>query len=184
MLPKYRQLIKAGVKILVYSGDVDGIVPFTGTRNWLALLNLPVRSPQRPWYSDHQVGGYITEYDGLTFACVPPLPPLLSPFFVFVFALLVALPPPELLLVRLVDFSCLFACCAAPCAMQGTWSPGRSPSGATTCSLTSFAGRTFEGTPIMISLSLSLVFPVFFLLSPALCDTEQEPEGGKGGRKE
>ena len=81
MLPKYRQLIKAGVKILVYSGDVDGIVPFPGTRNWLALLNLPVRSPQRPWYSDHQVGGYITEYDGLTFACVPLPLPLISLFF-------------------------------------------------------------------------------------------------------
>ena len=68
MLPTYNKLIKAGVKILVFSGDVDGIVPFTGTRNWLGVLNRQVKEDQRPWYVDNQVGGYITEYDGLTFS--------------------------------------------------------------------------------------------------------------------
>lgn len=70
MLPTYNKLIKAGVKILVFSGDVDGIVPFTGTRNWLGVLNRQVKEDQRPWYVDNQVGGYITEYDGLTFSTV------------------------------------------------------------------------------------------------------------------
>jgi serine carboxypeptidase-like clade 2 len=32
MLPVYRRLLKAGLRMLVYSGDVDAIVPVTGSR--------------------------------------------------------------------------------------------------------------------------------------------------------
>ena len=37
--------------MLVFSGDVDGIVPTIGTRRWIAALDLPVKHPWRPWTS-------------------------------------------------------------------------------------------------------------------------------------
>ena len=36
----YPDLIRAGLRVWVYSGDVDGSVPFTGTREWINKLNL------------------------------------------------------------------------------------------------------------------------------------------------
>ncbi len=37
------------------SGDVDGIVPTTGTRYWLAELNLPIQTAWYPWNHSSQV---------------------------------------------------------------------------------------------------------------------------------
>lgn len=53
MLPKYRDILKheADLDILIFSGDVDGIVPVIGTRRWVASLQLPVVKEWRPWYS-------------------------------------------------------------------------------------------------------------------------------------
>ncbi|KAL4181915.1 hypothetical protein AMTRI_Chr12g239790 [Amborella trichopoda] len=70
MLPTYRELIKAGLRIWVFSGDVDAVVPVTATRFSLSHLNLPVKIPWYPWYSKGQVGGRSEVYHGLTFATV------------------------------------------------------------------------------------------------------------------
>lgn len=71
MLPTYEYLIKAGLELVVFSGDVDAIVPVTGTLNWLAELDLDIVSPWAPWTDrEGQVGGYKTKYDGLTFLTV------------------------------------------------------------------------------------------------------------------
>ncbi|XP_052203844.1 serine carboxypeptidase-like 26 isoform X2 [Diospyros lotus] len=70
VLPIYRKLIKAGLSIWVYSGDADGRVPVIGSRYWIEALGLPLKSPWRPWYHNHQVGGRVVEYEGLTFATV------------------------------------------------------------------------------------------------------------------
>ena len=53
MLPKYRDILKheADLDILIFSGDVDGIVPVIGTRRWVASLQLPIVKEWRPWYS-------------------------------------------------------------------------------------------------------------------------------------
>lgn len=53
MLPKYRDILRheADLDILIFSGDVDGIVPVIGTRRWLASLELPIIKEWRPWYS-------------------------------------------------------------------------------------------------------------------------------------
>lgn len=40
---------------LVPSGDVDAIVPVTGTRTWLNLLPLNITEAWRPWTVDNQV---------------------------------------------------------------------------------------------------------------------------------
>lgn len=70
MIPVYQDLLKTGIRMMVYSGDVDAIVPITGTRAWLEVLDLPIKSEWRSYTVDGQVGGYTMEYDGLTFTSV------------------------------------------------------------------------------------------------------------------
>eukprot|EP01135_Chromosphaera_perkinsii_P010234 Nk52_evm7s2062 gene=Nk52_evmTU7s2062 len=74
MLPVYKQLLeyekKTKLRMLVYSGDVDGVCPTTGTKMWLHKLGLPVAKPWRPWHVSKEVAGYVVEYEGLTFATV------------------------------------------------------------------------------------------------------------------
>ncbi|KAL7257552.1 hypothetical protein ACSBR1_003791 [Camellia fascicularis] len=70
MLPTYKELIAAGLRIWVFSGDTDSVVPVTATRFSLSHLNLTVKTRWYPWYSNRQVGGWTEVYDGLTFATV------------------------------------------------------------------------------------------------------------------
>ncbi|KAK4415205.1 Serine carboxypeptidase 24 [Sesamum alatum] len=71
MLPIYKKLIAAGLRIWVFSGDTDAVVPVTATRLSLSRLNLKIKVPWYPWYSGAgQVGGWTEVYDGLTFATV------------------------------------------------------------------------------------------------------------------
>jgi len=75
MLPVYDTLLAAGLRIWIYSGDVDGIVPTAGSRLWIESLQLKETEHWRPWYAPsarqgQQVGGYFTRYAGLTFATV------------------------------------------------------------------------------------------------------------------
>jgi serine carboxypeptidase-like clade II len=73
MLPIYQDLLAYGkLRILVYSGTHDAIVPTSGTLAWLDVLNLPVRNPFRAWYtSNGQTGGWTVDYQGgLSFATV------------------------------------------------------------------------------------------------------------------
>lgn len=53
MLPKYHNIFQhdKDLRILIFSGDVDGSVPVMGTRSWLASLHLPIKQEWRPWYS-------------------------------------------------------------------------------------------------------------------------------------
>ena len=61
MLPVYRDVLTrlpAG-RFLVFSGDVDLIVPFTGTRVWIDALDLVTTSKLHPWIaSAGDVGGW------------------------------------------------------------------------------------------------------------------------------
>jgi len=78
MIPVYQWLLtNSNIRMLVYSGDVDGIVPVTGTRSWLAYMNMTVSEIWRPWFdSEQQTGGFTMKYkygtnpNGLTFASV------------------------------------------------------------------------------------------------------------------
>jgi serine carboxypeptidase-like clade II len=70
MLPVYDFLVQSKIKMLVFSGDVDAIVPVTGTMTWLSKLGLEIVAPKRPWYVNNQVGGRVTEYNGLTFTTI------------------------------------------------------------------------------------------------------------------
>ncbi|XP_051142577.1 serine carboxypeptidase 24-like isoform X2 [Andrographis paniculata] len=70
MLPTYKKLIAAGLRIWVFSGDTDSVVPVTATRFSLRHLNLKVEREWYPWYSQGQVAGWTEVYKGLTFATV------------------------------------------------------------------------------------------------------------------
>jgi serine carboxypeptidase-like clade 2 len=59
------------LQILVYSGDVDAIVPYWGTKLWVDGFNRTVKAPWRAWYdSEQQVGGFVEVYDTFTFTTV------------------------------------------------------------------------------------------------------------------
>ncbi|CAL4984151.1 unnamed protein product [Urochloa decumbens] len=71
ILPIYRELIGAGLKVWVFSGDTDTVVPLSSTRRSLAALGLPVKTSWYPWYMvPTEVGGWSMEYEGLTFVTV------------------------------------------------------------------------------------------------------------------
>ncbi|KAB1222172.1 Serine carboxypeptidase-like 45 [Morella rubra] len=67
-------LVKSGIRALVYSGDQDSVIPFTGTRtlvNVLAkVLGLKTTVPYRPWFEGKQVGGWTQVYGNLQLSFV------------------------------------------------------------------------------------------------------------------
>ncbi|KAG0535351.1 hypothetical protein BDA96_04G358900 [Sorghum bicolor] len=73
LLPVYRELIQAGLRVWVYSGDTDSVVPVSSTRRSLAALELPVKTSWYPWYmapTEREVGGWSVQYEGLTYVTV------------------------------------------------------------------------------------------------------------------
>ncbi|KAI4377702.1 hypothetical protein MLD38_015287 [Melastoma candidum] len=70
VLDIYRKLIHEGLRIWVFSGDTDSIIPVTSTRYSIDALRLPTVKPWRAWYDGSQVGGWTQEYEGLTFVSV------------------------------------------------------------------------------------------------------------------
>ena len=68
----YEELLSSRIQILVYSGDIDAIIPVIGTRRWVRELNVEVKDVWRPWYGgDGQVAGWTVGYSrGLRFASV------------------------------------------------------------------------------------------------------------------
>ena len=68
-----RAFYETDLKVLVYSGDNDAIVPYTGTRMWIEKLNRPVVKRNHQWFvntNGMQVGGWATQYDKFTFTTV------------------------------------------------------------------------------------------------------------------
>ncbi|WCJ44335.1 serine carboxypeptidase-like 40 [Euphorbia peplus] len=66
-----QKLMDNKLRVLVYSGDVDGMIPFTSTQYALKKLNLKIQTEWYPWLVNGQVGGYAEIYEGnLTFAIV------------------------------------------------------------------------------------------------------------------
>ena len=69
----YPTLIKEGIRILIYSGDTDIVVPYNGNQAWIKDLKLEVEEPWRQWraFNDmNNVSGYIVKYKGLTFCTI------------------------------------------------------------------------------------------------------------------
>ncbi|KAL4277904.1 hypothetical protein GQ457_03G006900 [Hibiscus cannabinus] len=69
------RLVKAGIPVMVYSGDQDSVIPLTGSRtlvNQLAKeLGLKTTVAYRVWFAGQQVGGWTQVYGNiLSFATV------------------------------------------------------------------------------------------------------------------
>jgi serine carboxypeptidase-like clade 2 len=60
------------MRVMVFSGSIDGIVPTLGTRKWIYEKVQPtVRVEWHPYTVDGQVGGYVQHYNGgFSFATV------------------------------------------------------------------------------------------------------------------
>ncbi|GMI67329.1 serine carboxypeptidase-like 45 [Hibiscus trionum] len=68
-------LIKAGIPVLVYSGDQDSVIPLTGSRTLVSRLakelGLETTVPYRVWFEGKQVGGWTQVYGNiLSFATI------------------------------------------------------------------------------------------------------------------
>ncbi|XP_074572555.1 serine carboxypeptidase-like 18 isoform X2 [Curcuma longa] len=64
-------LLQRGYRALVYSGDHDLMVPFSGTKQWIKALNFSIAEDWRSWHVGGQVAGYTMTYsNNLTFATV------------------------------------------------------------------------------------------------------------------
>ncbi|XP_073149332.1 serine carboxypeptidase II-2 [Henckelia pumila] len=70
VLKVYSELLRSGLRIWIFSGDTDAVIPVASTRYSIDALKLPTVSPWRAWYDDGQVGGWTQEYKGLTFVTV------------------------------------------------------------------------------------------------------------------
>ncbi|XP_021673635.2 serine carboxypeptidase-like 20 isoform X2 [Hevea brasiliensis] len=72
MIKFHRNLTSQGYRVLVYSGDHDMCVPYTGSQAWTRSLGYEIVDKWRPWItSDEQVAGYVQAYDkNLTFLTV------------------------------------------------------------------------------------------------------------------
>ncbi|XP_057767194.1 serine carboxypeptidase II-2 [Salvia miltiorrhiza] len=70
VLDVYRELLNTGLRIWMFSGDTDAVIPVTSTRHNIDAMKLPTVRPWRAWYDDGQVGGWTEEYEGLTFVTV------------------------------------------------------------------------------------------------------------------
>ena len=71
IIPLLREFMANGIRVWVFSGDIDGRVPVTSTKYSLNKMMLPVETAWYPWFVDREVGGYAQKYKGdLTFATV------------------------------------------------------------------------------------------------------------------
>ncbi|KAJ0987358.1 hypothetical protein J5N97_005714 [Dioscorea zingiberensis] len=70
ILPEIVQAINSKLRVWIYSGDVDAVVPVTATQYSLEALGLPIATKWSPWYQNQEVGGYFVGYKGLTFVTV------------------------------------------------------------------------------------------------------------------
>lgn len=74
MLPLLGGLLQKGLRVWIYSGDQDSVVPLTGTRTQIDLmagkLSLVTTTPYSAWYAEGQVGGWTYAFGNLTYATV------------------------------------------------------------------------------------------------------------------
>ncbi|CAA2968142.1 Serine carboxypeptidase 1 [Olea europaea subsp. europaea] len=76
MISYHKKLTARGYRILIYSGDHDMCVPFTGTQAWTESLGYKVVDEWRPWEINKQVAGFIQGYaNNFTFLTIKVVRP-------------------------------------------------------------------------------------------------------------
>jgi len=62
--------LRGKMRMLHFTGDIDGAVPSEGTYAWIQEMNPEVIEDLRPYMFNDHVAGMVAEYDGLTYATV------------------------------------------------------------------------------------------------------------------
>uniref|UniRef100_A0A803M1E1 Carboxypeptidase n=1 Tax=Chenopodium quinoa TaxID=63459 RepID=A0A803M1E1_CHEQI len=71
MIEYHKRLISMGLRVLIYSGDHDMVVPYTGNEAWTRSLGYKIIDEWRPWFTNGQVAGFTQGYDkNLTFLTI------------------------------------------------------------------------------------------------------------------
>jgi len=72
MIPFYQTVLsKPGVRILVYSGDLDVFtVPFGYTQPCLKQISPNIVTAWQPWFVNGVTAGYVEAYDKFTYATI------------------------------------------------------------------------------------------------------------------
>ncbi|XP_042486582.1 serine carboxypeptidase-like 20 isoform X2 [Macadamia integrifolia] len=71
MIKYHKKLTALGYRALIYSGDHDMCVPYTGSEVWTRSLGYKIIDEWRPWYCNEQVAGYTQGYaKNLTFLTI------------------------------------------------------------------------------------------------------------------
>ncbi|KAL9424360.1 hypothetical protein AB3S75_036278 [Citrus x aurantiifolia] len=71
IIPLLREFMENGLRLWIFSGDTDGRIPVTSTKNSINTMKLPIKTPWHAWYLYGEVGGYTQVYKGdITFATV------------------------------------------------------------------------------------------------------------------
>ncbi|XP_004510209.1 serine carboxypeptidase-like 20 [Cicer arietinum] len=71
MIKYHKNLTSRGYRALIFSGDHDMCVPFTGSQAWTRSIGYKIVDEWRPWLSNGQVVGYTQGYDNnLTFLTI------------------------------------------------------------------------------------------------------------------
>ncbi|XP_047259720.1 serine carboxypeptidase-like 40 [Capsicum annuum] len=72
IIPVLKKVMANGIRVWIFSGDTDGIIPITSTEKSIKKMKLHVETPWYPWFhNDYEVGGYTQIYrNNLTFATV------------------------------------------------------------------------------------------------------------------
>ncbi|XAR58787.1 Carboxypeptidase C [Bertholletia excelsa] len=71
MITYHKNLTSRGFRALIFSGDHDMCVPYTGSEAWTRSLGYKIVDEWRPWTSNGQVAGYTQGYDyNLTFLTI------------------------------------------------------------------------------------------------------------------
>ena len=82
--------LKGKYRMMHYSGNIDAVVPTQGTLGWINALNRTVVEDWRQYSVEGQVGGWIKDFDGITFAeingaghMVPQDKPAVASYLIF-----------------------------------------------------------------------------------------------------
>ncbi|GER49872.1 serine carboxypeptidase-like protein [Striga asiatica] len=70
VLPLIRKLMTTGLRVWIYSGDTDGIVPVQTTKYSMPKLGAKITIPWYPWHYNGEVGGYVVGYENVTFVSI------------------------------------------------------------------------------------------------------------------
>ncbi|KAF7825886.1 serine carboxypeptidase-like 20 [Senna tora] len=71
MINYHKNLTSRGYRVLIYSGDHDMCVPYTGSEAWTRSLGYKIIDEWRAWTSNDQVAGFTQGYDkNLTFLTI------------------------------------------------------------------------------------------------------------------